>query len=144
MPEVAAVIVERALLGLAAFGDHRRDAARGGEQRGGLGADDLEVALLAGLDPALRVSWSTSPCAIVALAELRILSTLRLPSSTISSNARLNRKSPTSTVAGLPKTMLAVSLPRRVSLPSTTSSCSSVAVWMNSTAAASLWWRAPW
>src|SRR5690606_27055193 len=35
--EVAAVVVERALLGLAAFGDDRGDAAGGGEQRGGLG-----------------------------------------------------------------------------------------------------------
>jgi hypothetical protein len=32
----------------------RRNAAGGGEQRGGLGADDLQVALLAGLDLALR------------------------------------------------------------------------------------------
>ena len=48
------------------------------------------------------VSWSTSPSAITALAWLNILSTFRLPSSTISSNARLNRKSPTNTLAGLP------------------------------------------
>src|SRR5438552_382107 len=41
-------------------------------------------------------------------------STLRLPSSTISSNARLNRKSPTSTLAGLPQMRLAVRLPRRM------------------------------
>jgi hypothetical protein len=65
-------------------------------------------------------------------------STFRLPSSTISSNERLNRKSPTSTLAGLPQMMLAVRLPRRRPEPSTTSSWSSVAVWMNSTAAASL------
>ena len=76
--------------------------------------------------------------AITADALDRIFSTRKLPSSTISSKARLNRKSPTRTVAGLPKTRFAVSLPRRKSDPSTTSSCSSVAVWMNSTAAASL------
>ena len=52
--EVAAIIVERLLLGFAAFGDHRGDAAGGGEQRGGLGADDVQVAFLAGLDLALR------------------------------------------------------------------------------------------
>jgi hypothetical protein len=39
--------------------------------------------------------------------------------------------------------MLAVRWPRLSPEPSTTSSCSSVAVWMNSTAAASLWWRVP-
>ena len=38
---------------------------------------------------------------------------MRLPSSTISSKARLNRKSPTSTLAGLPQMRLAVRLPRR-------------------------------
>src|SRR5215207_8179143 len=59
------------------------------------------------------------------------------PSSTISSNERANRKSPTNTAGLLPQTALAVSRPRRRSLESTTSSCSSVAVWMNSTAAAS-------
>jgi hypothetical protein len=70
-------------------------------------------------------------------------STRRLPSSTISSNERENRKSPTSTVAGLPQIRLAVRLPRRMPEPSTTSSCNRVAVWMNSTVAASLWWRVP-
>ena len=48
--------------------------------------------------------------------------TRKEPSSVINSNARLNRKSPTSTVAGLPKIMLAAALPRLSSLPSTTSS----------------------
>src|SRR6266702_4673279 len=40
-------------------------------------------------------------------------STRSEPSSTISSNARLNRKSPTSTLAGLPQMMLAVRRGRR-------------------------------
>ena len=52
--EVAAVALERDLRFLAGFGDDRRDAAGGGEQRGGLGADDLEILLLAGIDPPLR------------------------------------------------------------------------------------------
>ncbi len=52
--EVATVIVERLLLRVAAFGDHRRNAAGGGEQRGGFRADDVEIALFAGGDLALR------------------------------------------------------------------------------------------
>ena len=58
------------------------------------------------------------------------------PSATISWKARLNRKSPTSTLALLPHSTLAEASPRRRSLSSTTSSCSRVAVWMNSTQAA--------
>ena len=50
-------------------------------------------------------------------------------------------QSPTSTLAALPKTALAVLRPRRSEDSSTTSSCSSVAVWMNSTTAAiRCWW----
>ena len=60
----------------------------------------------------------------------------RSPSSTIIWNEREYRKSPTSTLASLPKTWLAVSRPRRMSEPSTTSSWSRVAVWMNSMIAA--------
>ena len=56
---------------------------------------------------------------------------------------RANRKSPTRTEAGLPQMMLAVRRPRRRPELSTTSSWRSVAVWMNSTAAASLCWRLP-
>ena len=58
-------------------------------------------------------------------------------SSTISWKLREYRKSPTSTLAALPQTALAVLRPRRRSDSSTTSSCSSVAVWMNSITAAS-------
>ena len=50
--------------------------------------------------------------------------------------ARLNRKSPTNTLDLFPQTALAVASPRRRSLSSITSSCSRVAVWMNSTQAA--------
>jgi hypothetical protein len=82
------------------------------------------------------MSWATSPSAMTAEALDRIASTRKDPSSTISWKARLNRKSPTSTGALLPQTALAVGVPRRRSLASTTSSWSSVAVWMNSTAAA--------
>ena len=60
------------------------------------------------------------------------------PVSTISSKARANRKSPTRTLDGAPQIRWAATLPRRRSEVSTTSSCSRVAVWMNSTAAASL------
>src|SRR3546814_5571669 len=52
--EVAAISVERGLGGFLALGDDRGDPARGGEQRGGLGADDVEIAFLAEVDPARR------------------------------------------------------------------------------------------
>ena len=65
------------------------------------------------------------------------------PTSTIILNAWPSRKSPTSTLASLPHSMRAACWPRRMSLSSTTSSCSSVAVCMNSTAAASLMWPSP-
>ena len=86
---------------------------------------------------------STSPSAIVAAARDRMLNTTSEPSSTINWNARANRKSPTSTDALLPKIALAEARPRRNWLSSTTSSCNSVAVWMNSTQAARSTWRAP-
>ena len=38
--QIAAIGIKCAFIGLAAFGNHRRNAAGGGEQRGGLGADD--------------------------------------------------------------------------------------------------------
>ncbi len=72
---------------------------------------------------------------LVASASTRI--TRMSSSSTIIWKAREYRKSPTSTEAALPNAALAVLRPRRSSDSSTTSSCSSVAVWMNSTTAAS-------
>ncbi len=89
------------------------------------------------------VSCSTSPSAMVAAARDRISSTRSEPSSTMSWKARANRKSPTSTEALLPNTALAEASPRRRLLSSTTSSCSRVAVWMNSTQAARCTWRCP-
>ena len=59
------------------------------------------------------------------------------PWPTIIWNAREYRKSPTSTDAALPNWALAVAWPRRKSDSSTTSSCSSVAVWIISMTAAS-------
>ncbi|EOC55149.1 hypothetical protein NM271_2181 [Neisseria meningitidis NM271] len=47
------------------------------------------------------------------------------------------KKSPTNTAAALPNRLFAVARPRRKSLSSTTSSCRSVEVWINSTIAAS-------
>jgi hypothetical protein len=136
--EIASIGVERVLDRLVTLGDNRRDPAGGGEQGGGLGADDAEIMVFAGLDAALRGELVDLASAITAEARDRMRSTLRLPSSTISSKLRLNRKSPTSTLAGLPQIMLAVRLPRRRPEPSTTSSWRRVAVWINSTAAASL------
>jgi hypothetical protein len=56
---------------------------------------------------------------------------------TIIWKAREYTKSPTRTLAALPNIALAVRRPRLSADSSTTSSCSSVAVWMNSTVAAS-------
>ena len=88
-------------------------------------------------------SCITSPSAMVAAAEERMSSARSEPTSTIMRNAWPSRKSPTSTLASLPHSIRADSLPRRSSLSSTTSSCSSVAVCMNSTEAASLIWPSP-
>jgi hypothetical protein len=86
----------------------------------------------------VAASCITSPSAITAAAEDRISSARSEPTSTIILNAWPSRKSPTRTLASLPHSMRAASLPRRISLSSTTSSCSKVAVCMNSTAPASL------
>ena len=138
MPRLRPKRSSACLLAVGAPGQHRADAARGGEQLGGLRLDHREII---GFGRRRCRWWSsaacTSPSAITAEARDRISSTRSEPSSTISSNARLNRKSPTSTAGLLPHTAFAVSRPRRRSLASTTSSCSRVAVWMNSTAAAS-------
>jgi len=56
----------------------------------------------------------------------------RLSSSDMSLKDLEYRKSPTSTLAALPQMLFAEVLPRRVSALSITSSCRSVAVWMNS------------
>ncbi len=84
-----------------------------------------------------------SPSAMIAAADDRISSARSDPTSTIILKAWPSRKSPTSTLASLPQSMRAASRPRRSSLSSTTSSCKSVAVCMNSTAAASLIWPSP-
>src|SRR3954453_22571745 len=83
-------------------------------------------------------SCITSPSAMVAAAEERMSSARSEPTSTIIRNAWPSRKSPTRTLASLPQSMRADNFPRRNSLSSTTSSCSKVAVCMNSTEAASL------
>ena len=88
-------------------------------------------------------SCITSPSAITAAAVDRMSSARIEPTSTIILNAWPRRKSPTRTLASLPHSMRAASRPRRISLSSTTSSCNSVAVCMNSTAAASLTWPSP-
>ena len=51
--EVAAIGFERVLGLFAGFGDDRGDAAGGGEQGRGLGADDVEIMVFAGVDLAL-------------------------------------------------------------------------------------------
>ena len=78
----------------------------------------------------------TSPSVMRADAEDNIRKISISPVLTISSKARANRKSPTRTEASFPHIALAVSRPRLFSDWSITSSCSSVALWINSTAAA--------
>ena len=51
--EVAAIAFERQLSIFARFGDHRSDPAGSGEQRRGLGGDDVEIMIFAGVDLAL-------------------------------------------------------------------------------------------
>ena len=78
------------------------------------------------------MSCSTSPSAITLVASAMISMTRCEPTVAIIWKAREYTKSPTSTLAWLPKMLLAVARPRRFCEPSTTSSCSSVAVCMNS------------
>ncbi len=84
------------------------------------------------------ISCRTSPSAITLVASASTAMMRMSCASTIIWKAREYRKSPTSTLAGLPNVSFAVALPRRSAEPSTTSSCSNVAVWMNSTTAARL------
>ena len=70
----------------------------------------------------IPVGVATHYASMMLEARDRMRRTLRLPSSTISSKARANRKSPTSTLAGLPQMMLAVRRPRRSSTRKKTSS----------------------
>ena len=78
------------------------------------------------------MSCSTSPSAITLVASAMISMTRSEPTVAIIWKAREYTKSPTSTLAWLPKMLLAVARPRRFCEPSTTSSCSSVAVCTNS------------
>ena len=114
--EIAAEPFERLLLRRRALGDDRADAARRREQRRGLRLDDLEIGGLGRRRVVGGDQLPTSPSAITAAARDRISRTRSEPSSTISSNERANRKSPTSTAGLLPHTALAVSRPRRRSL----------------------------
>ena len=74
---------------------------------------------------------------MVLVASASTSMTRMSPMRTIIWKAREYRKSPTSTEAALPNAAFAVWRPRRRSEASTTSSCSRVAVWMNSITAAS-------
>src|SRR5690606_30474145 len=88
-------------------------------------------------------SCRTSPSAMRLVASASSCITSMRSSSTIIWKLREYRKSPTSTLAALPHTALAVLRPRRRSDSSTTSSWSRVEVWMNSITAASWCASAP-
>ena len=85
----------------------------------------------------VQTSCSTSPSAMIVVASASTLRMRRSPSVTIRENDLEKRKSPTSTEASFPQSVLAEAMPRRRLALSTTSSWSSVAVWMNSTTLAS-------
>jgi hypothetical protein len=70
--EIASVRIERFLHRLVALGDHRGDAARGGEQGRRFGADDAEIMVLGRLDPALRGELVDLALAITAEARDRM------------------------------------------------------------------------
>ena len=89
------------------------------------------------------ISCSTSPSAMTLVASASTSSTRMFFTDTIIWNEREYRKSPTSTLAALPNIALAVARPRRRSDSSTTSSCSSVEVWISSTVAASSYCSGP-
>jgi hypothetical protein len=117
---------------------HRADSTRL-EQLGGLGADPAMYSSSV-VAVFLAAAGAASPSAIqLRQRDFQRLGFRPRPSS----NAWPSRKSPTSTLASFPHSIRAASRPRRISLSSTTSSCSSVAVCMNSTAAASLMWPSP-
>ncbi len=142
--EIEAIGFQRVFLDLGPLGHHGADAAGGGEQGGGLGADHVEIGVFGGVgvvggDRAAAPRPRRSP----TRRATGCASTCSEPSSTISSKARAEQEVAHQHVALLPHTALAEARPRRRSLSSTTSSCSRVAVWMNSTQAASLMWRSP-
>ena len=90
------------------------------------------------------ISCMTSPSAITLVASASTFMMRMSCTSTIIWKAREYKKSPISTLAGLPNLALAVGRPRRKVDSSTTSSCSKVAVWINSTTAAMLNRDWPW
>ena len=103
-----------------------------------------KVTLPGGLYPNNPQATQTYGVLATVVASAKTCMMRMLPTSTIIWNAREYKKSPTSTLAGLPKLSLAVGLPRRRVDSSTTSSWSKVAVWMNSTTAARLYLWCSW
>ncbi len=139
--EIHAEAFERHALRPVAAGHHGANLGRRGEQPGGLGLDDLEIGRLRRADVALRDELQHLAFGDRRGGARQHTQHPSEPTSTISSKERVNRKSPTSTEALSPHTEFAVGRPRRNALTSTTSSCSRVAEWMNSTQVASLMCR---
>ena len=136
--EIVAVIAHGACVRFVGAGDQCAGFGGGREQRRCLGGDDLQIIVFAGGEGSSpNASCITSPSAMTASESVGedAQHSSAEPASTINWKARLNRKSPTRMDGLLPHTTLAAARPRRSALSSTTSSCSSVAVWMNSTAA---------
>ena len=119
-------------------GQHGAEARAGFKQFGGLEPDHAQIALYR--DVGVMHVHQLQDFALgddVGRLSQHLKHPHAVPTETIIWKAREYRKSPTSTLAALPNKALAVGLPRRREDSSTTSSCSSVAVWMNSTTAAS-------
>jgi hypothetical protein len=130
--EVPAEARQRALHRLRGAADHRGDLGAGLEQLRGLAVDHLEIARSVVSGSWAFISCSTSPSAITLVASAMISITRCERVAAISWKAREYTKSPTSTLAWLPTDLVGgVAAAARADM-STTSSCSRVAVWMNS------------
>ena len=121
-------------------GQHRAAFRGGGEQGGGLGRDHLQIMLFASRARLLAdFSCITSPSAMIGGGAGQNVQHGEIAGlhHQLEGAARTGNRPP-APLGLLPHTRLAETLPRRSALSSTTSSCSRVAVWMNSTAAARL------
>ena len=142
-PEIHAVGAAGSEVGLGAPGQHRPDLAGGGEQFGGLAPDDEEIFVFGRLGVLGRgelhdLAFGNDGRGLRQdIERTQIADIDHHPE-------RLAEQEVTDQDAGLVAPEHAGrELPRRISLSSTTSSCSSVAVCMNSTAAASFTWPSP-
>ena len=119
------------------IGKHGADLRAGLEQPGGLAVDDIEVARLAGIRIAgVHELQHFALGNGVGGVRHDVHDAHAVEASPSSERRGSTGNRPTRTLVALPNSSLAVLRPRRSEEPSTTSSCSRVAVWMNSMMAA--------